>query len=129
MYCPECGQEYREGVTVCADCGVALTSDPPPTPREPSAEWLDLETVLETSDAALLLVVRSLLEAEGIPCFARGEFLQEFLGWGRLASGANLVTGPVQLQVPKERSEEARRLLETADFAAREAPADESVEE
>ncbi len=110
MYCPSCGLEYREGVTACNDCGAILTQDPPEAEPEPRPEWLDLETVLESSDPALLPVVRSLLESEGIPCFARGELLQDFLGWGRML-GTNLITGPVQLQVPRERVEEARRLL------------------
>lgn len=29
LWCPQCGAEYREGVTSCADCGVALTDTPP----------------------------------------------------------------------------------------------------
>ena len=111
MYCPECGLEYRQGVTVCPDCGVALVTDRPAVPPDPKPEWVDLETVLETSDPALLTVARSLLEAEGIPSFAQGEVLQEFLGWGRLPSGSNLITGPVRLQVPRERAAEARALL------------------
>ncbi len=41
--CPECGVEYREGVTHCSDCGVALTNTPPPAPeptRTPGPEWV-----------------------------------------------------------------------------------------
>jgi hypothetical protein len=30
LWCPRCGDEYRAGFTVCADCGVALVSAPPP---------------------------------------------------------------------------------------------------
>jgi hypothetical protein len=29
LWCPECGAEYREGVSLCADCGVALVDSPP----------------------------------------------------------------------------------------------------
>lgn len=28
-WCPECDAEYREGVSLCADCGVALADSPP----------------------------------------------------------------------------------------------------
>jgi len=28
-WCPQCGAEYREGFTVCADCGVPLQRQPP----------------------------------------------------------------------------------------------------
>lgn len=111
MFCPECGQEYQDHIVVCPECNVALVPERPTATAEPETEWVDLETVLETSNTALLTVARSLLEAEGIPCFSRGETLQEFVGWGRLPSGMNLVTGPIQLQVPTSRSAEARDLL------------------
>jgi putative signal transducing protein len=111
MFCPQCGQEYQDQIATCPECHVALVPEPPAATAKPEAEWVDLETVLETSNAALLTVARSLLEAEGIPCFSRGETVQEFMGWGRLPSGMNLITGPVQLQVPTSRSAEARDLL------------------
>ena len=115
MFCPRCGTEYREGVTRCAECDVELTADPPEPVAEPVPEWEELATVLATSDATLIPVVKSLLEAEGIPCFARGEGLQEFMGLGRLGAGTNLVTGLVEIQVPKEREAEARALLAARD--------------
>jgi hypothetical protein len=89
----------------------------PEESEESSVDWLDLETVLVSSDASLLPVVRSLLEAEGIPCFVQGELMQDFLGLGRLATGANQIFGPVEVQVPKERAQAARDLLEAANVA------------
>ena len=85
--------------------------------------------MLETSDPSLLAIARSLLEAEGIPSFARGELLQDFLGIGRMGSGENLVAGPVGLEVPSERAEEARALLAAANFAIVDLPADETQPE
>ena len=129
MFCPECGQEYQDGVTICVDCDVALQPDPPSFPPEPKPEWLELETVLETSDPARLAVAKSLLDAEEIPSFSRGEMLQELMGVGRAPSGTNLIIGPVKLQVRPDRAEEARALLAAVDTAEIEEPAGESADD
>ncbi len=57
-------------------------------------------TVLETNDPGLLGVAKSLLEAAGIPFFAKGEALSIAFGGG-----------PVKLQVPGDKAAEARALL------------------
>ena len=64
MFCPECGCEYREGFYECADCGVALTYEPPQA--DPPLEKGEFVTVLETSDPALISVVKSILEGSNI---------------------------------------------------------------
>jgi hypothetical protein len=111
MYCPVCGHEFREGYVTCSDCDVPLVTDPPAKPEELEPEWLDLVTVFASADPSLILVAQSLLEAEGISCLARGRGIQDILGFGRIPGGINFVTGPAELQVPKERVEEARSLL------------------
>jgi hypothetical protein len=68
-------------------------------------------TVLESGDAALLAVAKSLLEAAGIPFFAKGEGVQDLFAWGRFGTGFNPFVGPVRLQVAAEDASDAIALL------------------
>lgn len=108
MYCPECGGEYREGFLECADCGVLLVKNPPEPEQHPD---LELVTVLETGDPALLAVAESLLIDAEIPYLKRGDFLQDLFALGRLGTGANPITGPVAVQVAKENADSALQVL------------------
>ena len=75
MYCPECRTEYREGFTVCVDCGAALVPELPPEPMpEPSPEGADFEEVLGFMDGSVVAMVKSLLDEEGIGYYIKGEF-------------------------------------------------------
>ncbi len=111
MHCPRCRTEYEPGVTRCPDCDLALAEGAAPPERD-EAEWVDLVTVLETGDPSLLLVTKSLLEAEGVPCFVEGVGVYEGLGAGRIAS-ADLPMGPGKLRVHPQDVEAARALLAT----------------
>jgi hypothetical protein len=71
---------------------------------------VDLVTVLDTADASLLLVAKSLLDAEGIASFAEGVGAQEGLGAGRIAA-SDLPLGPGRLRVHPEDAERARELV------------------
>jgi len=97
MFCPKCGAEYQTGITQCADCGVALVTEPP---DEEQPEWVDFVTVLTTRDHAELAVAKSLLDGEGIPFFARNEEVENMLA-----------SGPVEVQVPPEHEKVAKGLL------------------
>jgi hypothetical protein len=109
MECPRCRTRYEEGVTRCPECDVELVADSPPAAAD-DAEWVELVTVLETGDSSLLLVAKSLLDAEHIPAFAEGEGIQESLGAGRI-SEADVPLGPGRLRVHPEDVEAARALL------------------
>lgn len=78
---------------------------------------LVLETVLVPSDANERVVAESLLQEAGIPFYAKNEDLQDLFGWGQIG-GANLIVGPVKLQVPEEFAAEARTLLASVAGAA-----------
>ncbi len=80
-------------------------------PSMDASESSEPVTVLETSDAALLAVAKSLLEAARIEFFASGEGMQDLFAWGRFGTGYNPIVGPVRLQVPAEDAEQARDLL------------------
>jgi hypothetical protein len=120
MFCPECRSEYREGFTTCADCDVALV--PELSPEDHEGE--DLVTVYGVGDPGDLVLAKSLLDDAGIPHFELGEGIQDLFGAGRLG-GFSIVAGPVQIQVPASRAEEARELLEELESAEPSATLDE----
>jgi hypothetical protein len=109
MYCPRCKTEFQAGVARCPDCDVELVEGSSP-PARVEAEWVRLVTVLETGDPSLLLVAKSLLDAERIPCFGEGEGIPEGLAAGRVA-GADIPMGPGKLRVRPEDADLARELL------------------
>jgi putative signal transducing protein len=99
MICPQCVARYPQGVTRCPECDVELVDEAVRAPQD-IAEWMDDVVVLETTDEGHLMVARSLLEAEGISCFAHGEEGQQLMG-----------AGPVRLRVRLADQEAARALL------------------
>jgi hypothetical protein len=112
MYCPECGGEYREGFTHCADCDVDLVETLPAS--RGVAPAVDLITVLETSDPAEIAFVESLLRGAGIRFAKAGYHLQNLFGLGTL--GFNAVACPMVIQVAAADAEAAEQIL--ADLAA-----------
>jgi hypothetical protein len=105
MFCPKCGAEYREGFTECADCMVPLVWEKPPEP-ESKVEYVEYEEVLRTFNPADIAVIRSILDAEDITYFIRGE---HFLLIRPLAD-------PAALMVKKDEVETARDVLKDLDL-------------
>ena len=101
MICPECGDEYRGGLTVCAECDVPLVRS---LPGEPVDHDVRLVTVMSGRDEARLMVAKSLLTAARIPFVARGESLGHL---GFISGGI----GPLTLQVSADDLEVASDLL------------------
>ena len=112
MTCPQCGGEYRDGFTQCADCGGPLVPmGPPESPADDEPSLDDaLVSVLETGDPAEMAFVESLLLEAGIPYTKQGDRVQDLFGIGRLG-GFNVLTGPARLLVAKEHAEAAEEVL------------------
>ncbi len=106
MFCPKCRQEYLPGIAHCETCGAALVAELEPESAD-EAEWLELVTVLETADPLRMEVVRSLLEAEQIPCVVDGENARRAIG----LIGGEGGLGPWRVQVPAELADAARELI------------------
>lgn len=106
MFCPNCRTEYRQGITVCADCGAKLVDQ---LPLE--VDDREVVTVLETGDLAVVALAKSMLEEGGIDYVAKGELPMQ-----------QLAVGPVEIQVDKKDEAEASELL--ADLVVGKLPAD-----
>jgi hypothetical protein len=61
VICPSCGDEFREGIAVCPDCGIALVAELPP---EAPPRLATLET---TGDPDRLAVLLEKLETALVP--------------------------------------------------------------
>lgn len=79
-WCPKCKTEYREGFTVCADCGSELVSELPveeqntsfwgDEPEEQSAEGQVRESMQDPKQAADLLEMAKEVQAQQGPRYA-----------------------------------------------------------
>ncbi len=94
MYCPntKCPDfeatgkhsEYVSGITTCPSCGEYLVDTAPLEENGPRDEshYTEVEPVFETSDTSEVLVVKGLLESEGIPFVTSGsQSFDAFRGW------------------------------------------------
>jgi hypothetical protein len=117
--------EYRDEITACPYCGEVLVStlpssteppppEVPPTGREESAPYEpgeDLEPVFETSDPTEVPVVRSFLDAQGIPHVMVGEERFDAFRGALSPFRFNPRAGVVAFLVPSPYAEIARELL------------------
>lgn len=124
MICPNCGAEYREGFTRCADCDVDLVPPPPPPPPDERSH-IELVKVWETGNPALIALIESVLDDAGIDYSTSSENLQDLFGLGRFGSNYNYLIGPVKFFVRAEDEDEALKLIEQMRAGA---PADLSDE-
>lgn len=65
MWCPKCKSEYREGFTLCSECGATLVAE---LPKEPAFE----PVLLTTTEAENAWEVPELLSRAGVACYLQG---------------------------------------------------------
>jgi hypothetical protein len=112
MFCPKCRSEFEKGSTYCEQCQTDLVKV---LPLEDKLVYRELATVYTTGDEGLIQLIKSILEEAGIPCFARSQGVQDLFALGRLGTGFSPIAGPVEIQVPQDRAEEAVELLKDMD--------------
>jgi hypothetical protein len=99
VICPHCGAGGDAAAERCPTCGAARDADA-------------LVPVQRTADAALLPLLKSLLDSAGIPYVVQGEEALGLFPLGPLAVGlVNPDTLGASILVPRARAEEARALL------------------
>jgi hypothetical protein len=115
MFCPECGAEYRPQFTECAECGVHLVATLPP--EEAPTPDVKLVAVFETTDAALLPVVRSLLDSENVEYSVQGEEALGLLPVGAMGRNVSLNRASLGavIYVAEHDAEWVKHLLSTID--------------
>jgi Putative prokaryotic signal transducing protein len=110
MFCPNCRSEFRAGIETCPDCNVPLVASLP-TESHDQAAWVE---VAETADPSLVPVLRSALEAAGIPCVFEGEEAVGIFPLGLNDTHFSQSGIAARLMVPADRLAEARDVLDTA---------------
>ncbi len=104
MFCPNCGAEYRSGITRCSDCDVDLVDA---LQREPGPEWVEFEEVLSTYNLADIAVIKSILDETGMKYYFENE---NFVHVSPLAL-------PARLMVPRNQVEKTLELLKDMNLA------------
>ncbi len=107
MFCPECAGEFKEGITVCPDCGIALVNELPEQLRDSKP----LVAVFSTADPAVLPVVTSLLEETDIPYTIKGEETFGLFPGATVGLAIDPRGRAAEVLVPSARADEARQLL------------------
>jgi hypothetical protein len=71
-----------------------------------------LITIFTPNNQAEFLIIKSMLEDQGIRTWSKNEHVQNLFGMGQLGTGYNFVTGPIRIQVLATDLARARETIE-----------------
>lgn len=117
MFCPDCGVEFEEGVTVCADCDVALVDEGADEQDEHEGGPVEFSPLVESTEVGFFSLITTRLEEANIPWFVQGEESLGVLphdGGKPQSPGAQVAV----VYVANNRFEAARQLMESLDPVA-----------
>lgn len=97
MFCPQCKAEFKEGITRCPECDVALVEQLTP---EAEYEFGDFVTIYQTANPGMLSIAKSILDNADIYFATKGEAFEEVFK-----------SGTVELQVLRDEAPIAAELL------------------
>lgn len=116
MFCPKCKTEYEDWVKECADCKIPLVVE---LPAEPKGEPIEYEELLSTYNQGDIAIIKSVLDAENIIYYFKGE-------------NFNLLRPLVQpaiLMVSKDQLERAKGILKNYKLEYRSIITDREIED
>lgn len=109
--CPHCGVPFyqshrrrRKEPEVCPICKKNIHHLDPFSP-------VRFVTVYVPNNETEHMAAQAILKSANIQFFSKNFTVQHLFGAGQIGTGYNIVTGPIQIQVPEEDAEEARELL------------------
>ena len=102
-WCPKCKCEYREGFTICSDCGCELVEVLEPEKEEQIIENDTEAFLVSVSDDFEARIIESKLNAFGILSFKKTDGLNGIYGF----TG----TSGIDIYVPSMLLEDARGLI------------------
>lgn len=103
-FCPDCRSEYKDGVERCPDCGTLLEESllPEDADAEPTKHLVEVYVAAGDEEG---LVVKGLLESEGIDCALSSDIPHTVMPLNIDGLGA------VRITVAEEDAERARQII------------------